>query len=153
MRKKLQVGLTCCLGTHDLKDSTHTVRYYPLKDSVLRKVHEFIGFWLFLGFEPTTSPLRIPHTRGLSQLKYTSIPALFLLEIGYQSGTNKNEIRFVFVFVCKRRVKATKMCKSRSNYPFLFFFFVKGRALAAISIFSLFFVLQNFPTGININYL
>ena len=33
---KLQVGLTCCLGTHDIKDSTHTVRYYALEDSVLR---------------------------------------------------------------------------------------------------------------------
>ena len=64
-RKKFQVGLTCCRGTHDIKDSTHTVRYYPLEDSVLREVHEF---------KPTTSPLRIPHTRGFSQLNYTSIP-------------------------------------------------------------------------------
>ncbi len=34
--KKLQVGLTCCRGTHDIKDSTHTARYYPLEDSVLQ---------------------------------------------------------------------------------------------------------------------
>ena len=42
--KKLQVGLTCCCGTHDIKNSTHTVRYYLLEDSILQKVHEFIGF-------------------------------------------------------------------------------------------------------------
>ncbi len=46
----------------------------------------------------------------------------FLLKIGYQSGANKNEIRIVFVFVCIRMVKATKMCKLWSNYPFLFLF-------------------------------
>jgi hypothetical protein len=34
--KKLQVGLTCCRGTHDIKDSTHRVRYYRLEDSILR---------------------------------------------------------------------------------------------------------------------
>jgi hypothetical protein len=34
--RKLQVGLTCCQGTHDIKDSTHMVRYYPLEDSVLQ---------------------------------------------------------------------------------------------------------------------
>jgi hypothetical protein len=32
-----------------------------------------------------------------------------------------NQIVFLFVFVCIRRVKATKMIKSRSNYSFLFF--------------------------------
>jgi hypothetical protein len=34
------------------------------------------------------------------------------LEIGYKLGANKNEIRIVFLFVCIRRVKATKMSKS-----------------------------------------
>jgi hypothetical protein len=37
---KLQVGLSCCRGTHDIKDSTHTVRYYLLED----RVHVFVGF-------------------------------------------------------------------------------------------------------------
>jgi hypothetical protein len=35
-QKKLQVSLTCCRGTHHIKDSTHTVRYYLLEDSVLQ---------------------------------------------------------------------------------------------------------------------
>jgi hypothetical protein len=53
----------------------------------------------------------------------------FLLEIGYQLGANKNEIRFVFV--CIRRVKASKICKSRSNYPFLFWFLSRiGKGLS-----------------------
>ncbi len=34
-QKNLHVGLMCCRGTHNIKDSTHTVRYYPLEDSVL----------------------------------------------------------------------------------------------------------------------
>jgi hypothetical protein len=34
--KKIQVGLMCCCCTHDIKDSTHTVRYYPLDDSALQ---------------------------------------------------------------------------------------------------------------------
>jgi hypothetical protein len=45
----------------------------------------------------------------------------------YQSGANKNEIRFFFVFVCIRRVKATTMCILRSNYPFLFLFLSRIR--------------------------
>jgi hypothetical protein len=35
-QKKLQVGFTCCRGTHNIKDSTHTVRYYPPEDSILQ---------------------------------------------------------------------------------------------------------------------
>jgi hypothetical protein len=59
----------------------------------------------------------------------------FLLEIGYQSGANKNEIRivFVFVFVCIRRMKATKMGKSRSNYSFLFLFLFLSRIRKGLS--------------------
>ena len=40
------------------------------------------------------------------------------------------KIAVSFVFVCIRRAKATKMCKLRSNYPFLFLFYspVYGRA-------------------------
>ncbi len=34
--KKLQVGLTCCHGTHDIKDLFHTERYYLLEDSTLQ---------------------------------------------------------------------------------------------------------------------
>jgi hypothetical protein len=34
--KKLQVGLACCRATHDIKDSTHSVRHYTLEDSVLQ---------------------------------------------------------------------------------------------------------------------
>jgi hypothetical protein len=49
------------------------------------------------------------------------------LEKGYQLGANKNEIRIVFVFVCIRRVKATKMGKSRSNYSFMFLFLSRIR--------------------------
>jgi hypothetical protein len=49
----------------------------------------------------------------------------FLLVIGCQSGANKNEIRIVFV--CIRRMKATKMSKSRSHYSFLFLFLSRIR--------------------------
>jgi hypothetical protein len=74
VRELQEVGFTCCHGTHGIEDSTHTVRYYPLEDSVQKWVHEFISFYLFAGFKPTTSPLRIPqHTRGFSQQNYTSM--------------------------------------------------------------------------------
>jgi hypothetical protein len=32
---KLQVGLMCCRGTQDIKDSSHTVRYIFLRTAVL----------------------------------------------------------------------------------------------------------------------
>jgi hypothetical protein len=34
--KKTSGRLTCSSGTHDIEDSTHTVRYHLLEDSVLQ---------------------------------------------------------------------------------------------------------------------
>ena len=45
--------------------------------------------------------------------------------MSYQSGANRNEIKIIFV--CIRRVKATKRSKSRSNYPFLFLYLSRIR--------------------------
>jgi hypothetical protein len=35
---------------------------------------EFVGLYLFEGFDPTTSSLKISHIRGFSQFNGTSIP-------------------------------------------------------------------------------